>query len=377
MTNAQSLELFILEGEQAGARAPLRSGSSITIGSELDSDIVLRDPTFAGRQFRLDTGTMPAKFEVLAGEAELLGRQVGVGDNIDWPPYVYLRVGSTTLAYGEMYSPQWADVLQFGGDPSSDESAQLHLYAEPSIYSREKQTSPQTSNRSGIATWLVVAGIGLFGLTMGVSAFNGAQMAGATPPMLMQPDVATVLEKSEFSALEVEEPEAGKFTIHGYLETQEQRARLERLLAEARGVSRLQVSVGEQLATAVRDVYRVNGVAAEVQAQGPGIVLVKTAEANLGQLRRVETITMRDIAGLHKIVAENKSPRPPAKSKRTADDPGKRIASLVPGDPAYLVTTDGARYFVGAMLPTGHKISAISDQQVLLDKDGITTTLRF
>ncbi len=52
------------------------------------------------------------------------------------------------------------------------------------------------------------------------------------------------------------------------------------------------------------------------------------------------------------------------------DDPGKRIASIVPGNPAYIVTADGARYFVGAMLPTGHRITAIAGQRVSLERDG-------
>ena len=51
------------------------------------------------------------------------------------------------------------------------------------------------------------------------------------------------------------------------------------------------------------------------------------------------------------------------------------IASVVPGNPAYLVTADGARYFVGAMLPTGHRITAISGQRVWLERNGEKTAL--
>jgi type III secretion protein D len=58
-------------------------------------------------------------------------------------------------------------------------------------------------------------------------------------------------------------------------------------------------------------------------------------------------------------------------------DPGKRIASLVPGDTAYLVTADGARYFVGSMLPSGHRITAIGAQSVTLEHDGRESSLNF
>jgi type III secretion protein D len=59
------------------------------------------------------------------------------------------------------------------------------------------------------------------------------------------------------------------------------------------------------------------------------------------------------------------------------DDPGKRIASLVQGDPAYVVTADGARYFVGSMLPSGHRITAVDTQSVTLERDGRQSTLNF
>ena len=63
------------------------------------------------------------------------------------------------------------------------------------------------------------------------------------------------------------------------------------------------------------------------------------------------------------------------------DDPGKRVAAIVSGNPPevppYLVTADGTRYFEGALLPTGHRIAAIGQHEVLLEKDGARTPLVF
>jgi type III secretion protein D len=44
---------------------------------------------------------------------------------------------------------------------------------------------------------------------------------------------------------------------------------------------------------------------------------------------------------------------------------------------AYLVTADGARYFIGAMLPTGHRITQIQHGSVTLERNGEQSTLRF
>ena len=62
---------------------------------------------------------------------------------------------------------------------------------------------------------------------------------------------------------------------------------------------------------------------------------------------------------------------------RCIDDPGKRVASIVPGDPPYVVTVDGTRYFEGALLPTGHRIAGIEERQVVLEIHGVRTPLVF
>ena len=75
-------------------------------------------------------------------------------------------------------------------------------------------------------------------------------------------------------------------------------------------------------------------------------------------------------------VANRAKPLPPPMAP-LPDDPGKRIASLVPGEPGYLVTADGSRYFVGAVLPSGHRVTAIAQQRVTLERDGQSQTLNF
>ncbi len=59
------------------------------------------------------------------------------------------------------------------------------------------------------------------------------------------------------------------------------------------------------------------------------------------------------------------------------DDPGKRVASIVPGATPYVVTADGTRYFLGALLPSGHRLAAITETEVMLEKDGKSSPLKF
>ena len=60
-----------------------------------------------------------------------------------------------------------------------------------------------------------------------------------------------------------------------------------------------------------------------------------------------------------------------------SDDPGKRISSLVPGEPAYLVTADGSRYFLGALLPSGHRVMQIAKGSLALELNGQQLILNF
>ena len=51
--------------------------------------------------------------------------------------------------------------------------------------------------------------------------------------------------------------------------------------------------------------------------------------------------------------------------------------AFVPGESPYVVTADGTRYFVGGLLPTGHRIEAIDAHRVQLAKDGQRSELSF
>jgi len=77
-----------------------------------------------------------------------------------------------------------------------------------------------------------------------------------------------------------------------------------------------------------------------------------------------------------RVVLVNTPPRE-ASSGRTVNDPGKRIASIVSGEPSYVVTQDGSRYFPGAVLPSGHRIQQILPNEVVLDLHGQSSRLSF
>jgi type III secretion protein D len=104
---------------------------------------------------------------------------------------------------------------------------------------------------------------------------------------------------------------------------------------------------------------------------------VQAHEADAAALARAGQTARRDVAGLRELVVRNEPPAPAPQDRPVADDPGKRVAAIVPGDSPYVATADGTRYFIGALLPTGHRVEAIEPHRVVLSRDGRESELDF
>jgi type III secretion protein D len=359
-------ELRVLEGEQRGARAHLPLDRSFVIGGpQSDSDVQLRDPLIGGTQVRVTLhGAAGAQALLLAGEAWVNGEALAAGTESPWPLYVPLRLGATTLAIGEPGSAQWA--LPALARPEPRPPA-----ASPAPAPRV--TAPRRTER-----WLALAGalLVLAALALGVwSAWPQPK-----PPVagdLQQRALRVLMTDTAFQALRVEAGPAGP-VVRGYLDTAARREALQQRLANAGlGAVQLEVWSGEQLATAVADVFRVQGITARTEGDTAGRVTAYTQEADAERLERAAATARRDVAGLVSLELQNRRPPPPPENVPVVDDPGKRIASIVPGESAYVVTADGTRYFTGALLPTGHRIEAITARSVELVKDGQRHELHF
>ena len=74
------------------------------------------------------------------------------------------------------------------------------------------------------------------------------------------------------------------------------------------------------------------------------------------------------LAGL--VFATPDASSPPEQPPPYADASEGRISARVDGDTAYLAAANGARYFVGSVLPGGHVVRRITAQAVQLERDG-------
>lgn len=364
-----ALELRVFEGPQTGARAPMVCGTDLVLatgpeGHGIEADIVLREEGVTPARVRVTADLTDALIEVLAGEIRLGERVLTAGTQSPWAMHSPLRIGSAVVAFGRAAVADWPVAI-----------------AQAEAADAAKPTATVTRARAPLhlraEVWL--AGLGATVLLFCLAAFWTARSA-ATPlqtPDSAPPSLAAELRASEFSGLTITTGVDGHMTVHGRIGTLAQRARLDAWLAEHQVAPVIDVQVDEALVRDVTETFRVNGVSVQAQVSGMGTIAVEAAERDADRLARAEEVVRRDVRGVTDLAVRNVAPPAPKPVRQVSDDPGKRIASLVPGDPAYLVTADGSRYFVGSMLPTGHRITRIAAGSVTLELDGQQTTLNF
>jgi len=371
---AHSLELRVFEGPQSGAKAPLAAGAGFVLaanpnGHAEGADVVLREEGAPAR-VRVTVDMHDALLEVLEGEVHLGDKVLAAGTQAPWTMHAPLKIGRSVVAFGRAAKAKWPGVASGSASANAADAAAEN----PTTISAAPKAHTPLSRRPEV--WLAAMG-GLVLLICG-AAFGMARLTAAPVTENVQaPPLAVALKSSEFSTLQSATRKDGKLELRGRLETEEQRSRLDKWLADRQFAPAVDVQVDDTLARNVTETFRVNGVAVQAHVLGTGIVAAEAAEGDPERLARAEETVRRDVHGLTKLAVTNsvrpaKKPLPPM-----TDDPGKRIASIVQGDPAYLVTADGSRYFVGSMLPSGHKVAEIGANSVTLENDGELTTLNF
>jgi type III secretion protein D len=397
-------ELRVLQGEQQGARTAVPAGTAIHIGSGLDSDVVLRglvgaEAAEGGMRLSVKAAPDGVHLVVQQGQVQVDGRTVGAGQSLVLPMGTPLTLGSTQIALvqTEVQASQrtahshtglndgaGADGPQAGSGLQADASAAASAGAGVSAGAGDAAAAKAPRDR--FVLWprrLLTGGGALAAVSVGVLAF--AYNAVPTPPSPSQQAqrAETLLHGAGMPRLTVRADAQGLLQISGYLETAAQRARAEQLLvadrlprAPAATQVAWQVWVNESVAAAVQDVFRAKGIQARTETVGPGAVRVQTSVADPLVLEEVRSTARRDVPGLAALEVQNTVPSALGRPA-VVDDPGKRVASIVQGDPPYIVTVDGTRYFEGALLPSGHRIAGIAEKQVLLEFNGVRTPLIF
>ncbi|HJV95519.1 MAG TPA: hypothetical protein VJ608_05750, partial [Albitalea sp.] len=359
----------VLQGPQGGARSPLDIGMACVLATAPDgagegADIVLRDD--AAARIRVTAALTHALLEVLHGEVHLDEQVLAAGARCSWAACTALRIGQSVIAFGPADVDAWtlAEAPVAAALPSAEPAADAAPEPPPPLRRRAEVWLATTG------AMVLLACVGAMFMAHVAAAPQSAQANSAS-------SLAAALRASEFAALDARERADGQLTLRGHLATQAQRTRLDAWLAAHPFAPTLDVQVDELIARDVTEVFRVNGVSVQANVIGPGRIAAEAAERDADRLARAEDVVRRDVRHLDALTVRNTVTPLPPPAPPVVDDPNKRIASVVPGEPAYVVTVDGARYFVGALLPSGHRLTQVAAQRITLERDGQQSTLNF
>jgi type III secretion protein D len=360
-------ELRVLTGLQRGASVPLHMGVAYHLSGEMSSDIVLRDCGRDNSAAQITLQPQGVQVKSLAGHVQAGGQTLAIEQQVLVPWLSGIQVGQARLAVGALGDAAWAPLFADAGTTLPSPDADQH--------------SATNQSAAGPRPWgwgrrLVVGGGAVAAASLSMLALAVVIAPKAPGPAEIAHKAQTLLQSAGFTAVSVVGSDS-ELVVNGYLDSHAQRTRAEQVLASHGLQARMAVWVNESVTLSVRDVYRVHGVQADVESFGPGAVKVRTSVANAAPLAAIEAAVRRDVRGLNQLQTKNEAPPHSPSPIPTMDDPGKRVASVVAGADPYVVTLDGTRYFIGALLPTGHRIMGISGSEVKLEREGELTALVF
>lgn len=347
-------EIRFLSGPQAGASLPAAAGRPTRVSHLWDGDVVLRN-----------SAQQPVAFDI-----EARGRRVWVHVRVG-----PLQVGELTLSAGEEAEIDCCTPIQVGDvaialGPRDDASWQAAASAPASA-----PAAPPPAPLAAWPRWLTLSGAVALALAGLAFAFQHVGAAPVETRAQALQRAQALLAGGGWADARVRENERGQLELGGRFASQASRQSAMQALA---GVGLVVEPGGElirPLDERVREVLRANGVGAEVSLLAPDAVRVVMAVEESASLK-AQAAVRSDVSGLGRLEWVNQAPSHDVPGPGP-EGPGKRIAAVVPGDPAYVVTADGARYFAGAVLPSGHVIRAIEGREVLLEKEGKPSRLKF
>jgi hypothetical protein len=318
-----ALELRVLAGRQAGARAWLDAEQALLVcglnaSNQADTqfaDILLAsDVDFQARLVPVAPGRVG--LQLVAGLALLGERDLAPGpDVLAWAPGQPLQLGDTVVAYGPADQEHWPEPVMHDG---------------PAMIGHDRRPAAPPRPRPVVEGLLTVLGL--------VMVIGGASVAwrGGT------------LREAGLAVANVVPP------------------------AQAAAP----VAPTDVLASAV-DVFRLYGIAAQGSWSPQGELVLRTEERDTAKLQAAAGAARRDIARLPALRLDNHPPAAaPTAAAPVPDDPAKRLVAVVDNaDSPYFITADGSRYFNGALLPSGHRVVEIAGRAVTVERDGQRTRL--
>ncbi|HEX8388966.1 MAG TPA: hypothetical protein VF636_08115 [Sphingomonas sp.] len=371
---ARSQRLRVLTGRLQGAEHRLPPGRSVTLGHSFENDVVLRGAGTPGLSAELHVGPDATMLRVLSGELVALGREVRAGEELLLPPYLPVRLGEFAFAVGAEDVQRWDEASTLAG--SVARPIETEARAQPRADARERLATRVDGWRRAVRgrTRRIAAGAAALAVTLAaVPTTLWWQDAQARDPAT----VKRKLQAAGFAGLAVApDPGGGTVVITGAVTDDRDAERLAAFASENFPGALVEVETASGMAAAASDVLRANGVAAETKPVRPGVIAVVADYLPVDRQDELTALLRRDIPTLRRVEYRTGPGRGSEDLRHFFNSGRFGAASFVDGDPGFIVTADGSRWFTGATLPTGHRVVEVGRGQVTLERAGQVEILR-
>lgn len=365
--------LRVLNGRLAGVEKALPAGGSVSIGYQFWQNIVIREPTTRDIALDLLIDETGARLTVLSGEANLLGSTIRAGETALLPAYVPFSIGGIALAWGEASSARWGEASGLAA------VVPIPPAPPPTIQDKAVTMLSKAGDRASemLAGWRLPAIVGA-----GVLLISAAAAGPVIDAIGLGPDHAVkvehALDKAGLPALRAANSSTtGSVIVSGVVGSEQDRIKAEQVLRATYVPTQLNVQTSQDLARASADVARIRGLQASARPIGLASIELHTSPLSPEARDQLVSAVKSDVREVQNVVVQDDLPAQDDAPVKTVNDATKKVSTVVAGDPAYIQTADGARYFPGAMMPSGHRLVGIEGQTVLLEKDGREIRLTF
>lgn len=364
-----TMVLRVLNGRLSGAEHRLHRGKFVRVGHGFEHDIVLRDPSARGVSLELDLGEGVACVRVAAGQVTLLGRPVAAGEQASLPPFVPMLVGAVAVAIGEPEDPRWDDAIRLAPmvAPAAPDAPAL---APQRAAIPERVATRLYPMRGALAldrTWPAYAAA--VAALLLLLLFAPPAVSWATRQLHDTAGEQAMLASAGFRDLKVEETRNGTI-VRGIVKDDAALARLRQVVAEQLGPATLDVETMDGLAAAATDLLRAQGVDAEAIPRRGNALMVRAEFLPADRQADLARLIKEDVPGITRVDFATDGKRGDRDLQYFFSGSEYGLATFVDGDPGYITTADGTRWFAGATVPTGHRIVAIGNGRASFERDG-------
>jgi len=376
-TLAKSPRLRVLNDRLAGAEYPLPMRKQVRVGHSFENDVVLRGAATAGLSLELHQGGADTLLRVLTGEVVVLGRHLSAGEEMVLPPYLPVRLGEFAFAVGGDDDARWDEAVHLVA--TTTQPTVESTMAMPRADLRERALTrfapvvalfARLGSRSSL---LIGAGAVVLIAAGSIPVIGHFAQTGSRDPAL----VGTALRDAGFGGLIVKPAvDGGALIITGTLRDDREVERLQALVGARYPDATVSVETTSAMASAASDILKTNGIDGQARVLRRGVLEVESQYLPSDRQTELTALLKRDIPALVAVEYRLTSTRGPDDLRYFFNSPRFGVASFVDGNPGYIVTADGTRWFKGATLPTGHRIIAIGEGRIMLERAGQVEALQ-